>query len=342
MANPFAITPAGGQLGQGLAGLGQIMANKDAAEQARQDKLNMVNAGKVGTTRMVDMGDEVHVIDTRTGQTLRTIPKGISPQQQAQAGVSGQQFEQKQALAERSLEAQTAATQEAAALRRQQAGSAAEERALRAEETKQKIEARKVAKQEAKQAKIESGRSQLTSIDRVMGTIDQLESHPGLEAAMGLSSATYTLPGGDAKDFEVLFDQLSSQQFMDGVKQMKGMGALSESEGKKIASAAQALDLGMSEKAARREFAKIKSTLKTARARELKKYKAAGGDPAADAAESEAAIAETAMKSSALGAKTAADAIRNPPMTNQQGWNLMTDANGNRAYVGPNGEVQEL
>lgn len=30
------------------------------------------------------------------------------------------------------------------------------------------------------------------------------------------------------------------------------------------------------------------------------------------------------------------------PATNSQGWRLMTDANGNRAYVGPNGQIQEV
>tara|TARA_R110000851_G_scaffold206928_1_gene358925 strand:+ start:167 stop:1072 length:906 start_codon:yes stop_codon:yes gene_type:complete len=30
------------------------------------------------------------------------------------------------------------------------------------------------------------------------------------------------------------------------------------------------------------------------------------------------------------------------PATNAEGWGLMTDANGNKAYVGPNGEIQEV
>lgn len=35
-------------------------------------------------------------------------------------------------------------------------------------------------------------------------------------------------------------------------------------------------------------------------------------------------------------------AAPNLPPQNDQGWQLMTDANGNKAYVGPNGEVQEV
>jgi hypothetical protein len=31
-----------------------------------------------------------------------------------------------------------------------------------------------------------------------------------------------------------------------------------------------------------------------------------------------------------------------PPPTNAQGWKLMEDAGGNKAYVGPNGEIEEV
>jgi len=30
------------------------------------------------------------------------------------------------------------------------------------------------------------------------------------------------------------------------------------------------------------------------------------------------------------------------PPKNQQGWNLMTDANGNKAYVSPDGQIEEV
>ena len=216
MANPFFVDPTMSGIRQGLAGIGQIRANKQLAEQEREDRLNMLQRGKVGTTRMVDTGSEIEVIDTRTGQTLRTIPKGVSPQVQQQSDIRTGQFEQQQALAQQKLAAQTAATQESAALRQQEATAKGEERALKAEETKVKIETAKVKKEEAKQAKIDTGRSALTSLGRVIGTIDQLSAHPGLESAMGATSILPTMPGSDAADFEVLFEQLRSQQFMDG------------------------------------------------------------------------------------------------------------------------------
>ncbi len=312
MANPFSITPAGGSIGQGLAGLGQIVANRRAEEQQREDRMNMMQAGKVGTMQRYDLGDRIEIRDTRTGQLIETIPKGVSPQVQQQQDIRAQQFEQVQELGQQKLAAQTAATQESAAFRQQEATAKGEERALKAEETKAKIEGRKIAKQEAKQAKIDKGRDAIISLDRVSETVDQLINHPGRESAMGLSSALYSRPGGEAKNFEVILEQLTSQQFMNGVEQMKGLGSLTGPEGARIVNAVQALELEMSEEAGLKEFNKIKNTLKVAKARELKKYKAAGGDPAADIAEAEAAI-------SPPPADVVTESIGAPPVGDVQG-----------------------
>lgn len=43
-----------------------------------------------------------------------------------------------------------------------------------------------------------------------------------------------------------------------------------------------------------------------------------------------------------LGQNVEGDKKGDLPSTNEQGWQLMQDAAGNRAYVGPNGEVQEV
>ncbi len=41
-------------------------------------------------------------------------------------------------------------------------------------------------------------------------------------------------------------------------------------------------------------------------------------------------------------ATTTAPAVKNIPLTNAKGWALHTDANNNKAYVGPNGEIDEV
>ena len=43
-----------------------------------------------------------------------------------------------------------------------------------------------------------------------------------------------------------------------------------------------------------------------------------------------------------LGEAPAEKSPQTLPPTNTQGWSLMKDAQGNRAYVGPNGEIEEV
>jgi hypothetical protein len=59
-------------------------------------------------------------------------------------------------------------------------------------------------------------------------------------------------------------EQLQSQNFLTAVDQMKGMGALSENEGKKLAGSVAALDPSMSDEAIKSELEYIQSTLKDA------------------------------------------------------------------------------
>jgi hypothetical protein len=53
----------------------------------------------------------------------------------------------------------------------------------------------------------------------------------------------------------------------------------------------------------------------------------------------QAVTGERAAPGSAAPARRATD---NPPATNSKGWRLMVDKNGNKAYVGPKGEIEEV
>lgn len=124
-----------------------------------------------------------------------------------------------------------------------------------------------------KQAKIEadskglvdSAQRDLTVIDTTLATVTELAGHEGLDAAVGGTSFFPTFPGSPAADFIAKFDQLKGKQFLAEVQKMKGMGSLSENEGKKVAAAAAALDLSMSEEAFRRELTFIESEMTRAR-----------------------------------------------------------------------------
>jgi hypothetical protein len=73
-------------------------------------------------------------------------------------------------------------------------------------------------------------------------------SHPGRAAGTGFSSFTSAIPGTDAKGFQAQLDTLKAQTFLPMVASLKGMGALSDAEGKKLSDAVGALDPRMPEK----------------------------------------------------------------------------------------------
>ena len=117
----------------------------------------------------------------------------------------------------------------------------------------------------------------MITIDRSLDTIDQLNTSPGFESAVGTSSILPTIPGTEKADFEAVLEKFQGQQFLTGVQQMRGLGTLTETEGKKITQAAAALSPSMSEKAFKKEMKIIENTLRNAKKREQRKLKGFGG-----------------------------------------------------------------
>lgn len=136
---------------------------------------------------------------------------------------------------------------------------------LKREELQLKIDERKNRITQSKKDIEEGYISDLSTIDNTLNTISQLKEGEGLEAAVGTSSLLPTIAGSEAANFESRLEQLKSQQFLNEVGRLKGMGALSENEGKKLAAAASALELSMSEDAFKKELDYIESTMQGAR-----------------------------------------------------------------------------
>ena len=105
----------------------------------------------------------------------------------------------------------------------------------------------------------------ITTIETTMDTLDRVRKHPGLESAAGFGSNFMTMGGSDASGFESQLETLQSQQFLSEIKRMKGMGSLSESEGKKLASAVGSLSLDMSDVELKAELDRIYSVLDKAK-----------------------------------------------------------------------------
>jgi len=134
---------------------------------------------------------------------------------------------------------------------------------LKRDELRGKVEAQKLKIEEKQQQMSQQVSKQQAGVKSTQRLIDEMLNHEGLGKAVGLRSILPTVPGGDAADYEVLLETLKSQQFLNEIQQMKGMGALSNAEGQKIAAAAEALSLTQSPTAHRQALKRIVDGLKT-------------------------------------------------------------------------------
>lgn len=172
------------------------------------------------------------------------------------------------------------------------------------------VDANNIKREELGQTKAQAKDGQLASFDTMLGTLDRLSRHPGLARSVGVTGSMPTLPGSDSANFQAELNTFQSQAFLPMVAQLKGMGALSDAEGKKLTAAVGALDPKMSETAMRASISRIMDDMNAARAR------VAG------------TTAPAAPKAAA-------------PMKNAKGWALHTDSMGNKAYVSPDGKSYE-
>lgn len=174
------------------------------------------------------------------------------------------------------------------------------------------------AQQQAAQDRTRTQAGQVATIDQALSSVDSLlgtkvdpknptgpriDEDPGLASAVGLSSILPTRPGSAAADFEARLDTLKAQSFLPQVALLKGAGALSDAEGKKLSDSIGALSPKMSEDAFRKSLADIRSTFAASRDRI--------GAPAAAAqpSGSTAAAAQTAPAIPTITSKAQADAL---------------------------------
>lgn len=108
---------------------------------------------------------------------------------------------------------------------------------------------------------------QVASFDTMLGTLDRLGKHPGLTRSVGLVGKFPTMPGSDSANFQAELDTFQSQAFIPMVSQLKGMGALSDAEGRKLTAAVGALNPNMGETAFRQSVQRITDEMEQARSR---------------------------------------------------------------------------
>lgn len=143
---------------------------------------------------------------------------------------------------------------------------------LKREQLQVKIDESKRASEQNKRDLEFEANNAVQAVDSTINTVDRLLSGEGLEAAAGVSSLFPTLPGSRAADFEATLETLQSQAFLSQVEKMKGLGALSENEGKKLGAALGSLSISMSDESLRKELGRIKQTLTKAKNEINKKF----------------------------------------------------------------------
>ncbi len=222
---------------------------------------DLIGMHAVGPEKYFDIQDKLtgREIDRgRLAETIRSNQAGEALQQRGQdITVRGQNISAQNAALSREI--QRAELQDKV-LDRQ---IARETNQIKLDELKQK---QADVRQKAEIAKADRQAAAQGAVDTFSTALDylnEIEQSPGLSKAVGIRSAFPTVPGSDAANFEARLDTFKAQNFLPMVQSLKGMGALSDAEGKKLSDAVGALSPKMSEKAFRDSIGKIRNQLES-------------------------------------------------------------------------------
>jgi hypothetical protein len=114
----------------------------------------------------------------------------------------------------------------------------------------EKREEEKLAQQQAAEAVADKS-------TRMVGLMTELKTHPGFENLFGATAWPTWIKGSPGADAAALYKQIESLGFMEAIKDMKGMGALSNAEGEKASAAFVGLTPDMSEYAAKKKIDEV-------------------------------------------------------------------------------------
>lgn len=143
---------------------------------------------------------------------------------------------------------------------------------LKKQEIQQRIASNNQQLQQ-KQQDLNSGyRDSINTLTTSMGTLNDIVTSPALKSITGIRGAIPNVPGSDAADVQARLDTFKSQAFLSAVSAMKGMGALSDAEGKKLDAAVGSLQNSQSEDAFKRNANVIMSMYNQKRNDAVNKY----------------------------------------------------------------------
>lgn len=222
---------------------------------------DLIGMHAVGPEKYFDIQDKVAGRDIDRGklaETIRSNQAGEALQQRGQdITVRGQNISAQNAALSREI--QRAELQDKV-LDRQ---IARETNQIKLDELKQKQADVRQKAEIAKADRQAAAQGAVDTFSTALDSLGEIEKSPGLSKAVGVRSAFPTVPGSDAANFEARLDTFKAQTFLPMVASLKGMGALSDAEGKKLSDAVGALSPKMSEDAFRSSIGKIRTQLES-------------------------------------------------------------------------------
>ncbi|HFL5511754.1 TPA: phage DNA ejection protein [Escherichia coli] len=222
------------------------------------DHLGMAALGPIDYFNVQDKMAGREIDRGRLAETIRSNQAGEALTARGQdIQIRGQNISAQNAALSREI--QRAELQEKA-LDRQ---IARESNQLKLEELKQKQADVRQKADIARADRQAAAQGTVDTFSTALDSLNEIEQSPGLSKAVGIRSAFPTVPGSDAANFEARLDTFKAQTFLPMVQSLKGMGALSDAEGKKLSDAVGALSPKMSEKAFRDSIGKIRNQLES-------------------------------------------------------------------------------
>ncbi|EGD4804337.1 acyltransferase [Escherichia coli] len=222
------------------------------------DHLGMAALGPIDYFNVQDKMAGREIDRGRLAETIRSNQAGESLTARSQdIQIRGQNISAQNAALSREI--QRAELQEKA-LDRQ---IARESNQLKLEELKQKQADVRQKADIARADRQAAAQGAVDTFSTALDSLNEIEQSPGLSKAVGIRSTFPTVPGSDAANFEARLDTFKAQTFLPMVQSLKGMGALSDAEGKKLSDAVGALSPKMSEKAFRDSIGKIRNQLES-------------------------------------------------------------------------------
>ncbi|HAV8159371.1 TPA: acyltransferase [Escherichia coli] len=148
----------------------------------------------------------------------------------------------------------------------------AETNDLKRQEIQSRIAANNQKLQQKQQELNDGYKDGINTLTTSMFTLNDIVNSPALKSITGLRGAIPNVPGSQAADAQARLDTFKSQAYLTAVQAMRGMGALSDAEGKKLDQAVGSLQNSQSEESFRRNAGVILNTLNQKRNEAVGKY----------------------------------------------------------------------